>query len=246
MGCKSGKRGLTGKPSIKKSKELIHKIEEHKFDLEFVQFKGKGVYNNDGNEQSFKFDIRIKKDSIVWIEISDPFIGIKAARGFVTQDSMILVNKIDRSYMTGSIAELEKELNAELDFELLQNALLGRTMRSLDKGENHQMAALEALYSLYYFPEIDPLFKYGQPNYYFEIDPGSFQIVKQQATDGGHRFMASYANYKEVDKKQYLPQNVSVEVAYNNNLKLSLQFNSISVNQPLKFPIKVSSKYTRL
>ena len=246
VGCKSGRVTVGGKPSIKKSKDLIEKIEENRFDKTYVKIKGRGIYINNNEEQAFKIEIRIKKDSVIWIEFSDPVIGIKVGRAFVTKDSIAFLNKIDNTYMAGNLGRLNQELKANLDFELLQSALLGMTLRNLDKTENHQMIPLENFYSFYYLPEKDPLFSFGQPNYYFEIEPTHFQVLKQVASDGGHKFSAAYADYKSMGNKSFLPTRVEVEIAFNNSLKLQLQYNNITVDQKLKFPFKISSKYTKI
>ena len=245
VSCKSGKLTVGGKPSIKKSKDLIEKINENSFDKTYVRLKGRGKYINEGDEQGFKFDIRIKKDSVIWIEFAEPALGIKLGRAFVTKDSVAFINKLDHTYMAGPLARLNKELKANLDFEILQNAILGKPLRSLDKKVNHQMIPLEKFYSFYYLPETDPLFSFGQPNYYFEIEPNHYQITKQVATDGGHQFSATYQEFKSLGKHSFLPSIVEVEIAFNNSLKLQLHYNSIDVDQELKFPFKISSKYTR-
>lgn len=246
VSCKSGRLTVDGKPSLKKSKALIENIEANCFKGDYIRLKGKGSYNDGYSDQGFKVDLRIKKDSIIWLELADPFVGIKAARGFITQDSVIFINKIQNTYTAGSLDQISKEINAKLDFELLQNAILGQTLRKINQKENHQMSILEKAYGLYYLPKNDPLFSFGQPNYYFEIEPNQYQIMQQTATDGGNRFFAQYSDYKELRKKTYLPTKVQVEIAFNNHLKLQLQFNTVEIDEQLKFPLKISSKYQRI
>ena len=54
-----------------------------KFDFEYLQAKSKISFSSPDKSLSSSANIRMKKDSIIWISVS-PIFGIEAARGFIS------------------------------------------------------------------------------------------------------------------------------------------------------------------
>ena len=186
VSCKTPKQ-IPGVPTIKKERELIERIEATTVQSEYTRIKASGKFEQGEESQNFKAEIRMKRDSIIWIELSDPLVGIKAARAFITPDSIAFVNKIQNEYFAGSFDYLNTKLGTRVDFELLQNLILGEPLRAPQPGEAMDLQLMDNHYALYYYPEQDPLFQFTHPNYYFEIEPDHFDILRQEATDGGQK-----------------------------------------------------------
>ncbi|MEQ6121154.1 DUF4292 domain-containing protein [Reichenbachiella sp. MALMAid0571] len=68
--------------------------------------------------------IRIKKDSLIWFSLT-PGLGIEAARGLITQDSIVLIDKIHKEYTILQFKDLTEKFNFNLDFHLMESILLG-------------------------------------------------------------------------------------------------------------------------
>lgn len=68
--------------------------------------------------------MRIKKDSLIWFSLS-PGVGIEVARGKITQDSMIIIDKTEKRVLRYSFESLSQEFNFEFNFELFQSVLIG-------------------------------------------------------------------------------------------------------------------------
>ena len=134
VSCKSPKL-VPGKPTLKNPKDVTTEVIKNSNSAEFIQIKATGNYEMAGDKQSFKADIRIIRDSVIWIELSDPVLGIKAGRGILMQDSIAFVNKIERTYTAGSINHFNEMLRTFIDFDIIQNLLLGEPMREI-KGKD--------------------------------------------------------------------------------------------------------------
>lgn len=78
-------------------------------------------------ETSFKANIRISKDSAVWLSLS-PALGIEVARALITEDSLRLLSKIpDNKFgYISSITEIENWIHFDIDLADLQSILLGQ------------------------------------------------------------------------------------------------------------------------
>jgi hypothetical protein len=102
VSCK-GPKLVPGVPTLKNPKDLAAEVAKNSNKAEFVRINATGQYEMDGDKQRFKADIRIIRDSVIWIELADPLLGIKAGRAIMMRDSIAFVNKIEGTYMAGSV-----------------------------------------------------------------------------------------------------------------------------------------------
>lgn len=244
ISCKSSKL-VPGVPTLKNPKEVVAYMDAQPSQDSLLHIKATGKYVFGKDKQNFRADIRIIKDSLIWIELSEALLGIKAARGVIYKDSVAFINKIERSYIAGSMEYFNKKYETEVDFYMLQNLLLAKPIRKLDTQEEMKLVLLEKVYQLYYLPELDPLFKFTQPNFYFEIDPTDFHINKQEAVDGQYKVSASYDQFSQVGDTNY-PSKLLLDLIFETPIKLELQYKEILAKQELRVPFSISSKYTKV
>lgn len=109
-------------------------INEIDLDFEYLTTSSKIKFSNDEKNLSANASIRIKKDSIIWISVS-PGFGVEAARGKATQDSLIIVNRLNREYLAYDFKKLSEKFNFDITYELLQAALLGNMPIDLRQGD---------------------------------------------------------------------------------------------------------------
>ncbi len=93
-------------------------------DFEYLNTKSKIRFQNNDKSISLTATIRIKKDSIIWLSLS-PALGIEAVRGIITKDSVKIMNRLEREYLTHDFVSLSKKFNFDINFNLIQAMLLG-------------------------------------------------------------------------------------------------------------------------
>lgn len=71
---------------------------------------------------SFKANIRMVRDSVIWTSIS-PGLGIEIVRVCITPDSIFMMNRLEKTYMEKGYAEISQLIKAELTFDDLQSIL---------------------------------------------------------------------------------------------------------------------------
>lgn len=115
---------------------LLKRYEKNQFDYEWLGMKVSADFKNGEDEQSFKATIRVRKDSAVWISIT-PALGIEVIRLLITEDSLKLLSKIpdNHYYFIGNLDQLSSKIGIDLEFEMLQNLLIGNAI-GLDRDEN--------------------------------------------------------------------------------------------------------------
>lgn len=67
--------------------------------------------------------MKIKRDSIIWISIS-PALNLEAVRCVFTPDSVMFVNRIDKTYYQGNYEVISKLAGISLNYQTIQSVLL--------------------------------------------------------------------------------------------------------------------------
>lgn len=114
---------------------LLRHYEKNKFDYTWIGMKVDADFLSNGETQGFKATIRMHKDSAIWISIT-PALGIEMIRILITPDSLRYLSKIpdNKYYYTGGFEVISNLVGVDLDFEMLQDLLIGNAL-ALDKDE---------------------------------------------------------------------------------------------------------------
>lgn len=68
--------------------------------------------------------LRMRRDSVIWISAS-AMMGLEAVRACVTADSVVVLNRLDKSYLAEPLAEVSEKLALPLTLSETQTLLLG-------------------------------------------------------------------------------------------------------------------------
>lgn len=104
--------------------EVLEPIKVNEVSFEYLTAKSK--FSFDGKKQNFdntNINIRMKKDSLIWISVTG--IGFEVARGLITPDSIVLMDKFHKQYYVFSYEALSRKYDFELNFPLLQSIIVG-------------------------------------------------------------------------------------------------------------------------
>ena len=82
-----------------------------------------GALSVENGEVSFTGTLRMRRDSAVWISAA-AMLGMESVRTLVTQDSVIMVNRLNQTYLAEPLATV-MEIFQTPSLRELQNKLLG-------------------------------------------------------------------------------------------------------------------------
>ena len=82
-----------------------------------VDLNGKGATKISGI-------IRMKRDEVIQLSLTAPFIGIEVARAEISPDGILVMDRLNKRYVQVSFAELKGLAKADLDFHSLQALFL--------------------------------------------------------------------------------------------------------------------------
>lgn len=132
--CKSPTQLRRSELSDKTPEFLIE--EQRKTNPEFNGLSARISAQADTPERSisFKMNIRLQRDSIMWISIS-PALGIEVVRALITTDSVFVINRVDKTFLETDFHYLSEMANTDVDFAMLQALLTGTALEVFDPAE---------------------------------------------------------------------------------------------------------------
>jgi len=206
--------------------------------FETINARLRGSYNDGYEEQSIGVSLRMKKDEVIWI--SATFAGlIPVAKLMVTPDRVQFYEKINNQFFDGDFSLLSKWLGTEVDFEKLQNLLIGKAIYDPQKKEFH-LADLDKGYLLN--AQIPPV------NESLLIDKNTFRILSQQliSLEENKAVSVFYPEYSRINYF-FFPKKINIAVKKNSEeAEINIDFRSFEINQAVKFPFEMPVGYKEI
>tara|TARA_R110000796_G_scaffold183498_2_gene300096 strand:- start:197817 stop:198587 length:771 start_codon:yes stop_codon:yes gene_type:complete len=218
------------------SKAIIKSHYTNELDFKTLSGKMKIDYEDKDASQGFSVSFRMEKDKAIWMSAT---LGV--VKAYITPERVSFYNRLDNSYFDGDFSYLSKLLGTELDFEKIQNLLLGQALLDLRK-DKYDLTIANENYELKPKKDLD-LFKI-----LFQIEPKHFKIGAQQITqpEKGRSLIIQYKNYQEIDKK-IIPNEIGISATMDGNQSLiGIEYKSIEFNRNLKFPYDIPNGFKEI
>ncbi|MGB1243337.1 MAG: DUF4292 domain-containing protein [Chitinophagales bacterium] len=234
--CGTSKRVEGSKLKKKSLKFVENQLERNVFDADWLRMKARISANDGKNKQSFNADIRLRKDSVLWISISPPILKIEVARVLIRPDSVQVINRLNKQYYAMDVGFLETLTNYPLSFDMLQNILFGNPVIE-GEGKNTLTITKEhyCLQNVLQDLKLETC-----------LSPKEFTIAQMNVQDSLQRNLrVTLEDYKEVEKQVFSEKRfISIETPqkYEVDIKLS----KIRVNEPQKVNFSVPEKYKKV
>ena len=220
------------------AKKIIENYNNNKNQFSTLYIKSSARYSDNKQTQNVTAEIRIKKDEQILVSIR--FLGITMAKALITPKSVNYYEKINGSYFEGDFSSLSQWLGTDLDYNKIQNMLLGKAIDDLTKGK-YLESILEKTYRL------DAISNSNTKKSFF-LNSDTFLIEKQEITQTTEARMIKVVY---PDNKVYGEAIVPTSVLINTfqkkgNTEINLEYNSVSFNEELSFPYSVPNGYKRI
>ena len=205
ISCKSKAVLSEGKADdVLSAKKIIENHYNNKLDYKTLYIKASARYEDDKQKQNVSADIRIKKDEKILVSIR--FLGITMAKALITPDEVKYYEKIGGKYFEGNYSILSNFLGTDLDFQKIQNMLIGQALDNL-KNKKFINTLEDNLYKLEDITEINTI-----KSYFFDSD--KFLIKKQEIIQGDkeRKVKITYPNYAEYKDSDIISQNTVSKV----------------------------------
>jgi hypothetical protein len=229
---------------------LFKKLKEHELQYNWFTAKFSADYKNKGQTNSFNGQIRIRKDSVIWLSFS-PALGIEAFRMMLTQDSVKFINRMNSTFFAGDYNYVNQYLNTNIDFDILQSFLTGNDLSFYENGK-FKAGIDNGIYKLVTADrqKLKKFVRNSQENLRvliqtIWIDPESFKIsraVVKEIREPNIQLEAQYSAFEKIGD-QLFPKEMSFDISADNNLSVSVKFNKITVNTVQSFQFRIPQSY---
>jgi hypothetical protein len=210
-----------------------------KFDFDYLQAKSKIRFSSPDKNLSSSATIRMKKDSVIWVSVS-PIFGIEAARGFISQDTIVFMDRVNKDVYRYNYETLSNTLNFEVDFEMIQSIILGNQVFDFMGDDNFSKKSGEL--------------KIDQKRGRFELQTlasvknRKVANIKVREIPDGSKMEIIFSEFNVV-AEQAFPFNTFVEIISQGNkgdesTQVEINHSKVEVgNTPITFPFSVPGRY---
>ena len=219
------------------AEKIIENHYNNKIDFSTLYIKASARYEDAKNTQNVSAEIRIKKDEKILVIIR--VLGITMAKALITPNAVQYYEKIGNKYFEGDYAGLSKWLGTDLDYQKVQNLLIGKAIDDLHKGK-FIVSIMEKLYKL------QSNVGNSENSFYFEGD--NFLVKRQEINQPSldRTLQVVYPDFKKYDQA-ILPLSLVIDARQNENkTNIDIEYKNITFNEDLSFPYNVPEGYERI
>lgn len=239
VSCSSTKGLSSVKATEKKtSKEIIAQHNELQFDFQTIAINGSVKYQDNKQSINLTSDIRWEKDQRILITLR--LFGITGAKALITPKEVKYYEKASNTYFEGDFNMLSEWLGTEMDFEKVQNLLLGKVLENIAH-QQYESSIQEGWFNLV---EKNP--KTWKRNFWLE---NSNFLLKKQAftnTQNQETFEVFYEEHQKLNHGIFPKFFKILAQQTKNNLVIEVKYNQLVFNEKLSFPYQIPSGYQKV
>ncbi|MFC5047699.1 DUF4292 domain-containing protein [Aquimarina hainanensis] len=236
--CK-GTKAISDTGKVKKisAEKVIANHYNHSFNFKTLNARLKVRYSDGERSFSPNVTLRMEKDKTIWL--SAKLLGITVAKALITPESFSYYEKGNHTYFEGDFKMLSKWLGADLNFDKVQQMLLGQALFNL-REEKYKSAVVDKKYQLIPKKQLE-LFER-----LLFVNPDNYKMFSQQLSQGSKNLAINYVDYQRLANQSF-PKEIYI-VATNNedNTTLKLEYKTVDYNAKVSFPFTIPAGYTQV
>lgn len=238
------------------SKKLYKIVAKNYLNYNTLSIKSSIKVDFKGKKYSLKANFRIKKDSIIWLNLNH-VTGMSVLRAVLTPDSIKYLDKINKKYYAGAYESTAKKLDINLSFKSFQSMLTNELISISDKRKpikvfaDYKSSVDSCMYVLNNHKKrhIKKFYKKDKYDFFLleqvKIIPNSYKVKEFSAEDliTKKQLNIVYNNFSEIDSTLF-PKNINFTVIEDTSVtSINMKYSKIRVNPKNKYSLKVPKKY---
>ncbi len=212
---------------------------ENTIEADWLSAKAKILYKSPSETRRFTANIRMRKDSIIWMNIKK--VNIEVARILVDTDSVYIINRLDKEYYVKGLDFVEEKFNLPARFTALQTALLGNPW--FFENQKLESSVKESQYLLSSGQETRMLSDYFLNGMAYSLEQMFFLDLERDRK-------------LKVFLEKYKPLTNQIKFAHSRNFQIGseeigevevkIDFSKVEIDVPKTIPFGISSRYKRV
>lgn len=218
----------------KNSTIALEKINKRSIDFKTLSIKTNVKFEDETQSQRVNVDLKIKKNEIIWVNVK--LLGIPLARAYITPDKVQFYEKLNNTYFEGDYSVISNLLGTELNFDKIQNMILGFPLEKLES--NKMKFNIED--SLFVFTanedNISKTFGFNNQNYLLKK-----QYLVHDLKKAGINI--EYESHQIIDTFSFPEMIKILAMRSKGNANFEIKYNSITINEELNYIYSVPNGY---
>ena len=217
-------------------------VELEEIDFDYLHGKARMVLKDEKNEREVKAHIRVRKDSVIWMTFT--VMGVQGGKALINKDSITVVSTLNKEYFVFDFAELSKRFQFQVDYQVIQSALLGNLIAAKS---NTDQVSEDGLFDILQQQQ-------GNVSIKNSINKSNRKLEKVEMHESAsdNSLSISYGNFQPLGNKSF-PYNGTISILYKtitgiivNNTTIIFEYGKVEVgDRELKFPFNIPKKYDR-
>ncbi len=239
VSCKSTKVITGSKVKKLNAEKIISNHYNRSFNFKTLNTRVKVKYDDGKKSFSPTASFRFEKDKAIWVSVK--MLGITLAKALITPEKVSYYEKINNTYFEGDFKLLSKWLGTDLNFEKVQQMLLGQALFNL-REDKYKSSIINQQYQL------QPKSELALFERLFLIHPDTFKMSSQQLKQPieNRNLMINYQSYQKVGNQDF-PKEIYIEALQDNKKTIiEIDYKTIDYNATVSFPFKIPSGYKQV
>jgi hypothetical protein len=225
--------------SAKSVRATLAKIKQKQISFTTFSSKVKVDYSDDKNRRfDFNAFVRMKKDSAIWISIIAA-LNIEAFRVMITPDSLVIMDKLNRTIQKKTLAYLQEITKVPFDYHTLEDLIIGNPIyldktivAYADQGEKLSLSTVGEA-----FKHILTVSKNDLSILFSKLD--DVDVTRSRTAN------LSYAEYKMSGTWMFSEMR-NISLSEKTKLDVLLDFKQVEFDKALTFPFSIPKNYKML
>jgi len=225
--------------SILMVNQSMTNLRSHHIDFKTFNAKIKVEYeDNKGKKPELTANVRIIKDSAIWISLTATFLNFEVYRMLITKDSVILINKQDKEVQYRSLDYLQDVTEIPFDYKTLEDLLVGNpifmdsTVVSYKKSDDRILVSTVGKY----FKNLLTLSSDNFTLVHSKLD--DVDVTRNRTAD------ITYSDFENKTGVQFSTYR-EITVSEKNKLDIRLNYKQYEFNKELSVSFNVPKNYKR-
>ncbi|RYD76778.1 MAG: DUF4292 domain-containing protein [Sphingobacteriales bacterium] len=223
----------TPTPTVDNLKGLREQVSALEHNYNWLRMRSDVNYKSADDNYSVNASFRIKKNELIWSSVT---MLIEAARMQITNDSAVILNRLQKEYAVLKSADLQKMLAIEgLDVKALQKLLLAQPPFGIRDGS--KLTNTENAYTLQ--------FQNASYKEEMDIDAKGLYLNKYRFERNATQYITvNYSNFTQVQDK-FLPQKIVFDIASPQKILITLDVSDYTFTETDDAPFSVPQGYKK-
>ena len=204
--------------------EIIDQAYSNNPNYKHLNLKGIASIIIDDVETKFNINLKMIKDSVMWLSVRERVIGIELLRAKLTPDSLYLLNRLEKSFFIKSTSQFNDISTFYLNFDDFQYILFSNFTYPNSpytysiKNENYQLSSQNESYNF----------------------DNKFRLTEAKITNFEYLIKISFMKYNNIDN---FPRELALSILSKSNLDANIIYTKVDFNEYPSILFNIPNSY---